>query len=280
MRRLAVLSVLAVLAFATRVPAAEKTAEPPYPHGGFVEDCGLCHAAGGWTPARPGAKFDHSKYFRLEGAHRTAACSGCHKSLKFDEEKTKKDCVACHSDVHIGELGADCSRCHTTRSFIDEARMRRAHNVTRFPLVGAHGSADCDTCHPPQAQGHLRYVNTPVECVSCHLSDYLGTTNPNHQAASFSQDCRQCHFENSWLPARFPNHDPLFFPISSGTHKGRWTYCSDCHYQAGNYAVFSCILCHAHDDPVQVGSHHTGVGGYTYTATSCYACHPTGQAGN
>lgn len=259
--------------------AADPGGEPPYPHGSFVEDCSLCHEAKSWRPARPSPRFDHSRYFRLEGAHKTADCRGCHSSLKFDEEKTKKDCVACHEDVHVGELGADCVRCHTTMSFIDPARMRRAHNQTRFPLVGSHFAADCDTCHPPQAQGRLRYVHTRTDCVACHLNDYLGTTNPNHQTSGLSQDCTQCHFQTAWLPARFPNHDPLFFPIFSGTHRGRWTYCSDCHYQPGTYATFSCILCHAHDSATDVSSHHTGVSGYTYTSTSCYTCHPTGRAG-
>lgn len=276
------IAVRAAEAPAAPTPAAGKPAAPgtpAYPHGGFVEDCALCHGAGGWRPAHPSPKFDHAKYFRLEGAHRTAACTGCHASLKFDEEKTKKDCVACHADVHLGELGPDCARCHSTRSFIDQARMRRAHNLTRFPLVGIHASADCDTCHPPQPQGHLRYVNRPVECVSCHLADYQGTTDPNHQASGFSTDCRECHYQTAWQPGRFPHHDQ-FFPISSGTHRGRWNTCADCHYVPGVYTTFSCILCHAHDDPVQVGSHHNGVGGYTYTPTSCYTCHPDGRAGN
>jgi hypothetical protein len=274
------LAVLAFAGFALAPPAdaAEQGGEPPYPHGSFVEDCGLCHGAQGWRPARPGPGFDHAKYFRLEGAHKTAACNGCHKSLKFDEEKTRQGCVACHGDVHIGEFGADCARCHTAVSFIDQARMRRAHVLTRFPLVGAHYSADCDTCHPPQAQGHLRYVNTRTDCAACHLDDYLGTTNPNHQAAGLSQDCTGCHFQTTWLPARFPGHDSLYFPISTGTHRGKWLYCSECHYQPGSYAIFSCILCHAHSDPAPLASRHAGVNGYQYTNTSCYNCHPNGQA--
>lgn len=250
---------------------------PPYPHGTYVEDCSLCHGSAGWTPARPSPKFDHAKYFRLEGVHRTAPCTGCHSSLKFAEEKTKKDCVACHQDVHDGELGADCVRCHTARSFIDHGRMKRAHTLTRFPLVGAHSAADCDSCHQPAAQGHLRYANLRAECVGCHLPEYLATTNPNHQASGFPQDCNQCHFQNGWLPGRFPSHDPLFFPISSGTHRGKWTTCTDCHYQAGVYATFSCILCHAHDNATDMAGKHSGVSGYSYTSAACYNCHPTGR---
>jgi hypothetical protein len=273
----AAVPVLAMLALAAPPRAAGQGGELPYPHGTFEEDCSLCHGAEGWRPARVSPQFDHAKYFRLEGAHKTAACSGCHKSLKFAEENTKKDCVACHQDIHGGELGADCALCHTVRSFIDQARMKRAHSLTRFPLVGAHHAADCDSCHSLQAQGHPRYVNTRIDCVACHLDDYLATTSPNHQAGSFPQDCTLCHFQTAWLPARFPNHDALYFPISSGTHRSKWTYCADCHDQPGTYTIFSCILCHAHSDKANVDAKHSGVSGYQYTNTSCYTCHPNGK---
>jgi hypothetical protein len=272
------LATIAVAASAFAPPArAAGSAEPPYPHGKYVEECSLCHGAEGWRPARVSSKFDHAKFFRLEGAHKTASCSACHQSLKFAEDNTKVDCVACHMDVHDGELGADCARCHTARSFIDYMRMKRAHNLTRFPLVGAHFAADCDSCHPLQPQGHLRYVNTQTDCVACHLDDYLATTNPDHQAGLFPQDCTQCHFQIAWMPARFPAHDPLFFPIYSGTHRGKWTSCSDCHYQTGVYTTFSCILCHAHNDATKTANQHAGVAGYSYTSAACFSCHPDGK---
>ena len=52
-------------------------------------------------------------------------------------------CVSCHQDVHQGELGTDCGRCHTERSFIEGAQMQRVHQLTRFPLRGTHASLDC-----------------------------------------------------------------------------------------------------------------------------------------
>ncbi|HEU4401803.1 MAG TPA: hypothetical protein VFT43_06830 [Candidatus Polarisedimenticolia bacterium] len=280
-RRLAAFLLL-LLAPALAAPsrAADPGATTANPHGAFVEDCALCHRADAWVPARISAKFNHARFgFPLEGAHARAECRACHASLDFSKEKPKTACVACHADVHQGELGADCARCHSARSFIDHARMVRAHQATRFPLTGAHLAADCEDCHRLAAQGHLTYVNLPSACESCHLNDYLATTNPNHVTGNIPRDCVQCHAPIAWVPARFANHDPLFFPIFSGTHRGRWTSCSDCHTNAGNYAQFECILCHAHDSATQMASNHSGVNGYQYNSQACYTCHPRGRAG-
>ena len=37
-----------------------------------------------------------------------------------------------------------------------------------------------------------------------------------------------------------------FRDSTSGSHRGRWSSCSDCHKTAGNFAAFECIYCHAH----------------------------------
>jgi hypothetical protein len=275
--RLAGLALAALALAPAPCAAAAGQAEPPYPHGSYVEECGLCHGAEGWRPARVSPKFDHARFFRLDGAHRTASCSACHTSLKFNEENTRTECAACHMDVHIGEFGQACGRCHTARSFIDPMRMKRAHNLTRFPLLGAHFAADCESCHALQPQGHLRYVNLRTDCAACHLEDYLATTNPNHQTGGFPQDCTVCHVQIAWMPARIQNHDAQFFPIYSGTHRGKWTSCADCHYQSGSYGTFSCLLCHAHDDATKMAEKHTGVAGYQYDSVACFGCHPNGR---
>ena len=258
-------------------PAVPKTATEN-PHGAYQEECSLCHRAESWTPARISRKFDHARLgFRLQGAHAVAACRACHASLKFSEVKAPSQCVDCHQDVHRGEFGNDCGRCHSTLSFIDYARMRRSHSLTRFPLSGAHMALDCEDCHVPQAQGHLQYVNTPAQCVDCHLKDFEATTNPNHVTGNFPRDCLHCHDTLTFIPARFPNHDALYFPIYSGIHKGRWNTCSDCHIDPTDQSKFECILCHAHSDPVQTANQHVGVSGYQYNSQACYSCHPRGH---
>jgi hypothetical protein len=279
-RRPAGAMVLAALLGGLAWGTAPGAAEPPpsNPHGSYVEECSLCHRADAWVPARISPKFDHAKSgFPLEGAHAQSSCRGCHASLDFTKAKPKSSCIDCHEDVHQGELGQDCVRCHTARSFIDRARMARAHDLTRFPLVGAHRVADCESCHRPASPGNLAWVGLSIDCVACHLADYTATTNPSHVAGGFPQDCTPCHSPVAWDPARFPEHDALYFPIFSGTHRSQWRDCSDCHVNRANFVQFECILCHAHSDSTEVAGQHSGVGGYAYNSPACYGCHPDGR---
>jgi hypothetical protein len=46
------------------------------------------------------------------------------------------------------------------------------------------------------------YVNTPTECVACHLRDYYATRDPNHVAGGFSQNCVECHYTVSFYGGR------------------------------------------------------------------------------
>ncbi|MCI5055621.1 MAG: hypothetical protein MRY83_05900, partial [Flavobacteriales bacterium] len=62
----------------------------------------------------------------------------------------------------------------------------------------------------------------------------------------------------------------------SGNHQNEWNQCSECHIQANNYAVFSCIDCHEHNNKNDVDDDHDGVNGYVYESNACYSCHPDG----
>ena len=104
--------------------------------------------------------------------------------------------------------------------------------------------------------------------------DYLATTNPNHVAAQFPNDCASCHSEQSWVPSNF-NHDGQYFPIYSGSHNGQWTQCVDCHSNPSNYAQVVCITCHQNPE---TNDQHQTVGGYVYSNAACLACHPQGEA--
>lgn len=331
------------LAVALLVPAlaaasfARGAEQPDYPHGDFAGDCASCHEPERWSPARIDKSWKHPDPFPLRGAHRSAPCRGCHLVLDF--KKTPTACADCHRDPHRGELGIDCATCHVPTNFLDRTAQLEQHRRTRFPLTGAHVSQDCESCHPPQPQGALTWVGTPVDCQACHLALYSATTDPNHAQAGFPLDCRLCHTPTTWDRARFDHagtsfpltgahralecvqchangysgtptacnachadphngqfgtdcalchdttdfgnadfasHDPQFFPIYSGTHANRWSDCSDCHTQPGNFAVFSCFLCHSQAD---TDDRHTEVSGYSYDSQRCYECHPDGRAG-
>ena len=67
--------------------------------------------------------FDHNKQtdFELLGAHRELHCSDCHDRPAEKGVSQSKQCNGCHraDDIHRGQFGSDCARCHTTESFRD-----------------------------------------------------------------------------------------------------------------------------------------------------------------
>ncbi len=249
----------------------QKTTDPNHAAAGFPTDCSICHTTSSWQ----NAKFDHSATgFPLTGAHAQLSCVSCHVGGNFS--LTSTTCVTCHlkdynnttnPNHQAAGIPQQCDVCHTTTAWTPASFN---HNLTGWPLTGAHTTVPCASCHIGG-----QYSGTPTACYACHKSDYLSTTDPNHVAAAFPTDCSVCHTTSSWMGATF-NH--TWFPIYSGTHAGKWTTCADCHVNPSNYAVFSCITCHAHDKAT-MDAKHSDVRGYVYNSANCYSCHPTGQSG-
>ncbi len=261
------LFVFATLAAGAAPAAAAETTSEKNPHGSFVADCSTCHRPDAWKPAVISSDFDHRKYgYTLQGAHEKLPCRTCHASLDFKRAGTA--CIDCHQDIHNGEMGIDCDRCHTLRNFIEQTQQRRNHRLTRFPLTGAHTAVDCDSCHRAGSTGQLSFVNTNTECDSCHLNDYLATTNPDHTASGLPRDCIECHSVISWAGSRF-NHSTTGFPLS-GTHKS--LDCSACH--TGNQftgASPDCWSCHQTDFEQTTNPPHQSQG----FSHDCQSCHNT-----
>ncbi len=83
--------------------------------GRFGKDCAACHSPNGWKAW----VFDHAKTgFALTGAHGTLKCAQCHVK-PANEVKLAQDCASCHrkDDIHLGQYGAQCQRCHSTKTF-------------------------------------------------------------------------------------------------------------------------------------------------------------------
>ncbi|MEI6900307.1 MAG: hypothetical protein WCL00_10550, partial [Bacteroidota bacterium] len=320
------------------------------PHGkGFDLSCNLCHSSTSWKLDKSIYAFNHNKTaFPLNGQHQTLNCLACHPTLVFSEAKTA--CIDCHTDMHNQTLGSDCARCHTPKTWVVN-NITEIHQRSRFPLVGAHVTADCFDCHVnasasllnfgplgvecidchekdytaatnpnhvgsgyskncldchnmttsswtggginhnffPLTKGHEinncqechktpDYASTSPECISCHLSTYNGTVNPNHNSLNFSTNCKDCHTTDpGWKPAAYRDHDGKSFPIYSGKHNGTWSNCSECHTNPANYAQYTCIDCHEHSQGEMDGK-HGDVQGYAYNSPACFACHPLGNA--
>jgi thioredoxin reductase/Pyruvate/2-oxoacid:ferredoxin oxidoreductase delta subunit len=237
-------------------------------HDGFPTSCQSCHSTAAWQPAN----FNHATTsFPLTGAHAAVPCASCHAT---GYEGTPTACYSCHRSDYDGADDPDhsgfpttCDSCHSTTAW-EPADFN--HGSTSFPLTGAHTSVPCASCHTSG------YDGTPTDCYACHRSDYEGTNDPNHAAAGFPTSCVSCHSTSSWEGATF-DHDGQYFPIYSGTHRNRWTTCSQCHPSPSSYGVFDCLGCHEHRQS-EMDSEHDEVSGYTYSSQACLSCHPDGRA--
>lgn len=86
-------------------------------HGqAFGRDCANCHNPNAWLIWR----FDHDKTdFPLRYSHGEIHCQGCHdRPLTQIASKVRK-CIDCHrrDDIHHGDFGGRCDKCHNEKSF-------------------------------------------------------------------------------------------------------------------------------------------------------------------
>jgi predicted CXXCH cytochrome family protein len=248
----------------------ENVPDPDHELNNFSHICIECHNTNAWLPTT----FNHNQtLFPLTGAHTVLPCISCHAD---GYDNMPLECYACHQPDFEGVADPNhvandydhlCTQCHTTAAW---SPATYDHNLTQFPLTGAHISAPCASCH---ANG---FENTPMECFACHQSDY-NNTDPSHQAMGFPTTCQDCHNTNAWDPSTW-FHDAQYFPIFSGRHEGEWSACGDCHVNPNDFTVFECIFCHEHNQP-DTDDRHTEVIGYQYNSQACYNCHPTGDGG-
>ena len=233
------------------------------PHGDLDLPCQDCHSAAGWIPAVVSSSFEHAEFgFDLTGSHLGVDCALCHTSMDFTG--ASGDCSACHEDVHSGSFGPDCALCHVPRSFIDRPSQLDSHQLTRFPLNGSHLTLDCDQCHP-SASTTTAFVNTPVDCYSCHREQFDSTSSPDHVQAGFDTDCTPCHSTGTWSGGTIGSHD--FFSLSGG-HGG--LQCQDCH-TSGSFESLdrNCVACHRTDYDLSTDPNHSNAG----FPLACGECH-------
>lgn len=166
--------------------------------GQFTAACDTCHTV---DAAKFAVAIDHTKQtsFALTGKHGTASCRDCHKAEtgRFPAatgtavrlKGVGTTCVSCHTDVHLGQLVANCESCHSTDTFRPGAYTHRSRTVTAL-LTGAHARAACADCHPsttgrfPAGTGTAIRFTTGTACVSCHVDQHRGALGPN---------CGNCH---------------------------------------------------------------------------------------
>lgn len=191
-------------------------------------------------------------------------CLDCHREIKASMDRNRgyhasaevrpKDCAQCHSDHHGRNF--DMVR-------FDEKQFN--HNLTNYPLTGAHKQIDCRQCHQPDhiADQNLKkrretFMGLDTKCASCHQDVHRAT---------LGNDCAKCHTTSDFAPASQFNHDKTNFALS-GKHKN--VQCIECHRKetvnGGVFQHFDGVLfknCNnCHDDP-----HQNNLG------NNCKECH-------
>ncbi len=230
-------------------------------------DCARCHNFDAFKPA---TLFNHNKTdFPLTGAHAKVSCISCHKSetkngVKFQNfaNLSFKNCASCHKDPHNGSFGSNCKSCHSETSFHKIREAGFNHNITGFPLAGAHKTLDCASCHDnragPAGQHKEFAAIKNINCNTCHKDVH---------DRKFGLDCKKCHNEKSFrsvVATSGFDHDLTGFELE-GKHKN--IDCKKCH-TSGNMTTAlpyqTCNACH-------IDFHNGQFNGTPYT--DCTSCH-------
>jgi hypothetical protein len=270
------MTLVAALAISAVVDLAPVPPGAPARHAPEQTRCGACHTSEGWDRVT----FDHARTgFPLEGAHRRAACRGCHREGDF-KAPAPRACVACHRDAHAGRMGTRCADCHDAVAWSEPTFGPEAHRRTDFPLDGRHAVLPCEECHGDRRD--RAYSRPTRRCIDCHQADLQRATVAafDHVAAfGVADECRRCHSAWSFSPGYLPGHDACF-PIRSGTHAG--IRCRRCHTTLTpsmftgtcnyNDPTLACLNCHS-------SCPHGGLP-CPITSQQCANCHRNGVGGD
>ncbi|MFN8006698.1 MAG: hypothetical protein U0V70_06710 [Terriglobia bacterium] len=247
------------------------------------QDCIRCHAEHlgedfaiiHWEPSREA--FDHRQVgYPLQGKHATLECSRCHQPSHLmaadlralqgrDLQKTylglSTQCTSCHQDIHRGQLGENCTSCHTFQSWKEKGGFD--HQRTAFPLTGLHQEVPCQKCHLRPENGTLaaKYKGIAFgRCNDCHRDP--------HQAA-FQAACQNCHVTTGWRLVKKLSgfdHQVTAYPLR-GLHAE--VACAKCH-PTSNFSQpiphAKCMDCHKADP-------HNGQFARRADSGECGSCH-------
>mgnify|MGYP001263565130 CR=1 FL=1 len=218
-------------------------------HARLEQDCHVCHnehkGAGYDLQGLSRVPFNHDDTgWPLTGKHEQLQCANCHKEKRIDASTKKPTstttylgndpkCVSCHQDVHRSK-GAfqDCTKCHTTSSWNRvKSKMRFSHTrETDFPLVGAHQSVSCFSCHKTKTWEPLPHA----QCSNCHVDPHRG---------SFGPKCEDCHSNLTWRVTTTGGSKPAA-TSSRGSTRGGFDHQKTRFPLTGAHASVACKTCH------------------------------------
>jgi len=211
--------------------------------GQLSSKCQDCHT----TDQFKTVTFKHKDVdFQTKGKHGKISCTECHDVGLFDQDR---DCISCHTDVHKGKLGDNCTQCH---GYDNWGTIVYDHNNSDFILRGRHLDVSCEECHQ-----HGVFEGTPSNCYDCHL-------DPHEE--KFGQQCELCHSEDDWLLIHY-NHDFSGYSLI-GVHAQ--AECSTCHPQDQVLGTpTDCIGCHRTDYETAIEPNHQAA----KFGIDCEECH-------
>jgi hypothetical protein len=248
-------------------------------------DCSRCHADHNgekFALIRLDRKsFDHAAEtgMPLEGKHKTLACEKCHvgrfipvaaraeikvKNLDHSFLGLRRECNSCHEDVHKGQEGNDCARCHSQDAWKPAAGFD--HSKTNYPLTGKHQTLACEKCHEARVKGKPVLFKGLMfsSCQNCHMDPHRG----GFQETKFRGTCETCHVTGGWKinrPDKEFDHSTTKYPLK-GKHSE--TPCAKCHKDSDYHrhlAFERCADCH---EDIHKGQFKARAAG-----SDCASCH-------
>ena len=242
--------------------------------GKYGEDCANCHMEESFLSLKNMDFFDHSVTdYPLEGLHQGVDCSACHIE-RFSTPIDFSHCKNCHEDYHEGEFTQighqqDCIECHSLeQDFTWSSYSINEHQLSQFPLDGAHVATPCFACHiSEEEKWHFRNIGN--ECVDCHEDIHQGLISEKYYP---DQTCTSCHGNESWATISF-DHDLTAWPLD-GKHLD--IECRSCHFQESKDKL--SYSQHFSDLSADCISCHENVHGDEFAfegITDCMRCHVT-----
>ena len=226
--------------------------QPDLPAGFAVgEDaCARCHAAEHenfhakempWED-----RWHQASGFSLTSPHDDLACVECHAERTEQTDfqtrypgRLEKECSSCHEDPHEEQfqrapyLEEDCRSCHTSDTFASHDFTLRRHAEQGYPLLGAHETADCASCHEaanPSEPHSWVFHGTTDRCDRCHtdVHDPPFAVPPASTPTTSEGDCATCHQATGFrdLTKDFDHEAWTGFALTQG-HEG--LDCESCH---------------------------------------------------
>ncbi len=275
------------------------TCHTDYHQKTLSSDCGSCHNNEVFRPA-PG--FSHTRtQFPLVGMHQAVPCVKCHPVTTLNGASFQRfagiefaSCTNCHADVHQGQFGQDCRKCHSEQSFHTIKGMSNFdHSKTAFPLVDKHQGVPCKSCH----KGNLTDPLPHSRCTDCHSDYHHGQL----MAQDKPRDCSECHSTKGFTESSFTIERHNMGPFAlQGAHlatpcftchkkQDLWNFrgiglrCNDCHQDVHQsfidpkyYPDKSCQVCHNPEAWTEVTFDHSVTGfplSAVHATQTCRACH-------